>query len=163
MWETLTVNVKSDSNSQDYIGKLLTFIISGRIKNSCGVPIAGVLVDANNSGGQGTTDVNGYYEVWVDYNWSGTVTPTKEIHTFNPAEMVYVNVLADQTEQNYKATNIYDLDCDDLIGFGDLKILIENWLDGPNLPGDFYKDEYDIVNFLDFAEFANHWLEGPAP
>jgi C1A family cysteine protease len=155
------VNVKSDSNDQDYIGTLLTFIISGHIKNSCDVPIAGVLVDANNGGGQNTTDVNGFYEVWVDYNWSGTVTPTKGHHTFNPGEMVYVDVLADQTEQNYQAINIYDLDCDGSIGFGDIRIISENWLDGPDLPGDFYKDEDDIVNFLDFAEFAKHWLEGP--
>jgi hypothetical protein len=157
------VNVKSDSNNQDYIGTLLTFIISGHIKNSCDVPIAGVLVEANNGGGQDITDVNGFYEVWVDYNWSGTVTPTKGHHTFNPGEMVYVDVLADQTEQNYQAINIYDLDCDCSIGFGDLRIISENWLDGPDLPGDFYKDEGDIVNFLDFAEFAKHWLEGTIP
>ncbi len=157
------VNVKSDSNDQDYTGTLLTFIISGHIKNSCDVPIAGVLVDANNGGGQGTTDVNGFYEVWVDYNWSGTVTPTKEHHTFNPDEIVYVDVLADQTEQNYQALNIYDLDCNGSIGFGDIRIISENWLDGPDLPGDFYKDEDDIVNFLDFAEFAKHWLEGTIP
>jgi C1A family cysteine protease len=155
------VNVKSDSNDQDCIGTLLTFIISGHIKNSCDVSIAGVLVDANNGAGQGTTDANGYYEVWVDYNWSGTVTPTKEHYTFNPGKMVYVDVLADQTEQNYQALNIYDLDCNGSIGFGDLRIMSENWLDGPGLPGDFYKDEDDIVNFLDFAEFAQHWLEDP--
>jgi hypothetical protein len=139
----------------------LQYTISGHIQNECNVPVEGVLVDANNGGSQDTTDVNGFYEVWVDYNWSGTVTPTKEHHTFNPGEMVYVDVLADQTEQNYQALNIYDLDCNGSIGFGDLRIMSENWLDGPDLPGDFYKDEDDIVNFLDFAEFAQHWLEGP--
>lgn len=154
------VNVKSDSNDQDYIGTLLTFIISGHIKNSCDVPIAGVLVDANNGGGQNTTDVNGFYEVWVDYNWSGTVTPTKGHHTFNPGEMVYVDVLADQTEQNYQAINIYDLDCDGTIGYGDLAVIAENWLKTPaNInEGDLNND--NIVNFLDFAEFAKHWFEG---
>jgi hypothetical protein len=156
-------NVIADQNNQNYNGKPLPFIISGYIKNGCDVPIAGVLVDANNGGGQRTTDANGYYEVWVDYNWSGTVTPTKGHHTFNPGEMVYVDVLANQTEQNYQATNIYDLDCNGSIGFGDIRIISENWLNGPYLPGDFYKDEDDIVNFLDFAEFAKHWLEGPIP
>ncbi len=58
---------------------------------------------------------------------------------------------------------IYDLDYDGSIGFGDLRIISEDWLDGPELPGDFYKDEDDIVNFLDFAEFAKHWLEGSIP
>jgi len=154
------VNVKSDSNDQDYIGTLLTFIISGHIKNSCDVPIAGVLVDANNGGGQNTTDVNGFYEVWVDYNWSGTVTPSKAHYTFEPNLMSYVDVLADQTEQNYQTINIYDLDYDCTIGYGDLAVIAENWLKTPaNInEGDLNND--NIVNFLDFAEFAKHWLEG---
>jgi hypothetical protein len=152
-------NVIADRNNQNYNGKSLPFAISGYIKNGCNVPMAGVLVEANNGGGQDTTDVNGFYKVWVGYNWFGTVTPTKEHHTFNPGEMVYVDVLADQTEQNYQAANIYDLDYDCSIGFGDIRIISENWLDGPDIPGDFYKDEDNIVNFLDFAEFAEHWLE----
>jgi len=153
------VNVKSDSNGQDYIGTLLTFIISGHIKNSCDVPIAGVLVDANNGGRQNTTDVNGFYEVWVDYNWSGTVTPGKANYTFDPNSYAYVYVLDGVIDQNYTATNIYDLDCNGTIGYGDLAVIAENWLKTPaNInEGDLNND--NIVNFLDFAEFAKHWLE----
>jgi hypothetical protein len=122
------------------------------------VPIAGVLVDANMGGGEATTDVNGFYEVWVDYNWSGTVTPTKKYYTFEPNQTGYVEVLADYYDQNYIAYNIYDLDCDGSIGFGDVSIISENWLKtGPDVPGDFYKDYDDIINFLDFADFANVW------
>lgn len=139
------------------------YTISGHIRNECNVPVEGVLVDANNGGGQDTTDVNGFYEVQVNYNWSGTVTPTKNYYTFDPNWRSYADVLANQTEQNYQAANIYDLDCNGSIGFGDIGIISENWLDGPDLPGDFYKDEDDIVNFLDFAEFAQHWLEGNIP
>ena len=154
------VNVKSDSNNQDYIGRLLIFIISGHIKNSCDIPIAGVLVDANNSGGQDTTDVNGFYEVWVDYNWSGAVTPTKNNYTFDPNWMSYVDVLADQAEQDYIAHNIYDLDCDGSIGFGDIGVISDNWLRaGEDIPGDIYKDENNIVNLLDFSMFAEVWKE----
>jgi subtilisin family serine protease len=155
------VNVKSDSNDQDYIGTLLTFIISGHIKNSCDVPIAGVSVDANNGGGQNTTDVNGFYEVWVDYNWSGTVTPGKAHYTFDPNSNAYAYVLDDVIDQNYTAANIYDLDCDGTIGYGDLAVIAENWLKTPaNInEGDLNND--NIVDFLDFAEFAKHWLEGP--
>jgi hypothetical protein len=75
---------------QDYTGTLLTYRITGCIKNDCNVPIEGVLVDANNGGGQGTSDVNGFYEVWVDYAWSGTVTPTKAHYTFDSNRMDYV-------------------------------------------------------------------------
>ena len=156
-------NVIADQNNQNYNGKPLTFSISGYIKNGCNIPISGVLVDANNGGGQDTTDANGYYEVLVNYNWSGTVTPSKALYTFDPNSMSYVNVLGDIADQNYVAHNIYDLDYDCYIGWGDVAIISENWLDGPDLPGDFYKDEDDIVNFLDFAEFANHWLEDPIP
>ena len=52
----------------------------------------------------------------------------------------------------------YDLDLNGSIGLGDLSIMSGNWLNGPDLPGDFHKDEDNIVNFLDFAEFASAWL-----
>jgi len=153
------VNVTEDVvEEQDYAGTLLTYTITGYIKNSCEVPIEGVLVDANNAGGQDTTDSNGFYEVWVDYNWSGTVTPTKKHYTFEPNSKAYTDVLEDKTGQDYLADNIYDLDCNGSIGFGDVAIISENWLDtGPDVPGDLHKDEDDIVNFLDFAEFGLVW------
>jgi len=152
------INVTEDkAEEQDYVGTLLTYTITGHIKNSCEVPIADVLVDANNGGGQDMTDANGFYEVWVDYNWSGTVTPSKAHYTFEPNSDAYTYVLNDVIDQNYTATNIYDLNCDGSIGFGDIMIISENWLDGPDLPGDFYKNEDDIVNFPDFSVFANVW------
>ncbi|MCX5633430.1 MAG: M6 family metalloprotease domain-containing protein [Phycisphaerae bacterium] len=154
------VNVTSDYNNQDYTGALLRFIISGHIKNSCNVPIADVLMDANNGGGQDTTDANGFYEVWVDYNWSGTVIPTRKNYTFNPYTREYAGVLNDQTDQDYSANNIYDLDCDGSIGFGDVGVISDNWLvTGENIPGDIYKDENNIVNFLDLSMFAEVWLD----
>jgi len=132
-------------------------VISGYIENSCNVPTAGDVVNANNGGGSDVTDANGFYEVWVDYNWSGTVTPTKNNYSFDPNWTAYTDVLDDWVDQDYDANCIYDLDCDGSIGFGDVAIICENWLDGPDLPGDFYKDEDDIINFLDFADFANVW------
>jgi len=152
-------NVKEDwTMYQDFNGILLTFKISGYVKNDCNVPIAGVLVDANMGGGEATTDVNGFYEVWVDYNWSGTVTPTKKYYTFEPNQTGYVEVLADYYDQNYIAYNIYDLDCDGSIGWGDVAVIADNWLSqGVGIPGDFDADE--MVNFLDFAEFGNVWQD----
>jgi hypothetical protein len=150
-------NVKADyTNGQDYAGTLLTFKISGCITNECNVPIARVMVSADNSGGQAMTDANGLYEVWVGYAWSGTVTPEKPHYTFNPAGLSYTDVLVDQTGQNYAANNIYDLDCDGSIGIGDLSVMAANWLmTGPQIKGDFVTDE--TVNFLDFAEFGLVW------
>jgi hypothetical protein len=151
-------NVLADHNNQNYTGRLLTFAISGYVRNDCNIPIKGIEVTANNGGNSVITDANGYYEVWVDYNWAGAVTPAKNYYTFYPNSKTYTNVLGDIADQNYVANNIYDLDCNGSIGFGDLAIMCENWLDiGPNLPGDFYKDDGNIVNFLDFADFALIW------
>jgi hypothetical protein len=152
------INVtEGKAEAQDYVGTLLTYRITGYIKNACDVAIADVLVDANNGGNSDTTDANGYYEVWVDYNWSGTVTPGKNLYTFNPSSKIYANVLEDKTGQDYGATNIYDLDCDGFINWGDVAVISENWLsnDVDVNDGDFNDD--DIVNFLDFANFTLVW------
>jgi hypothetical protein len=148
-------NVTADIVNQNYVGMLLTYKITGYIKNLCEVPIKNVNVEPNNNGSSYTTDTNGYYEVWVDYNWSGTVTPSKAYYTFEPTSREYTNVLENQTDQNYAATNIYDLDCSGFIGLRDVEVISENWLN--NGPGDFNAD--NIVNFLDFAAFAEVWQE----
>jgi len=139
---------------QDYTGTLLTFRITGCVRNECNVPIEGVLVDADNGGGQGTSDANGLYEVWVDYGWFGVVTPSKNDYTFDPNQTVYVDVFSDQADQNYVAYNIYDLDCDGAIDLNDLKVLCVNWLGIGE--GDFDND--GMVAGDDFAKFAAAWL-----
>ena len=149
-------NVLADQPGQNYTGTLMTFRITGYIKNKCDVPIAGVLVSANNGGGQGTTNAEGLYEIWVDYAWSGTVTPDKQYHTFAPAAIDYVEVLADKSGQNYAANNVYDLDCNGLIELGDISVLAENWLAAePDNQADLTAD--GIVNFQDFADFGLVW------
>ncbi|MBN2018737.1 MAG: hypothetical protein JW749_00770 [Sedimentisphaerales bacterium] len=147
-------DVNENYENQDYTGTLLTYRITGWIRNECNVPISGVLVSADNGGGQSISDVNGFYEVWVDYNWSGAVTPSKSHYIFDPGQIGYVDVLADRVNQNYVAYNVYDLDCDGSIGFGDVDVIADNWLlAGPE--GDFTAD--GTVNFLDFAEFGIVW------
>jgi hypothetical protein len=79
------IDVLEDINDQNYFGRLLTFAISGYVKNECNnIPIQCVLVDANNGGYQDTTDINGFYEVWVDYNWSGDVTVANNYYLNEP-------------------------------------------------------------------------------
>jgi hypothetical protein len=136
-------------------------IISGYVTEpDANIPVIGVSIDATNGGGSDTTDANGCYKIWVGYNWSGTVTLSKAHYTFDPNGRTYIGVTADQTGQDYTANNIYDLDFSGSIGFGDVAIISENWLlTGENIPGDFYKDATNIVNFLDFADFANVWQD----
>ncbi|GAI11211.1 unnamed protein product, partial [marine sediment metagenome] len=113
---------EDEAEEQDYVGMLLTYAITGYIKNSCEVPIEGVLVDANNGGASNITDAYGYYEVWIDSNWSGTVTPGKAHYTFDPSNRAYTDVLEDKMGQDYEANNIYDLDCDGSVDLSDLKV-----------------------------------------
>ena len=148
-------NVNADTTGQNYAGTLLTFKIAGYITNKCNVPIENVLVSADNGGGQAMTDANGFYEVWVSYAWTGTVTPTKKHFTFTPGNGSYVGVLVDQAGQNYTADNIYDLDCDGYIDLGDVKVICDNWLMTGTIPGDF--DASGTVDFTDFAVFGNVW------
>ncbi|MBN1392538.1 MAG: hypothetical protein JW947_07025 [Sedimentisphaerales bacterium] len=137
----------------------VSYIISGYISEPNEMPVEGVLVSADSNGGYDVndiTDVNGYYEVRVPSRWSGTVTPIKNGNLFAPSQQTYSNVITDCLEQNYQDISNYDLDDNGSIGWSDVEVICDNWLDvGTNIPGDIYKD--DIVNFLDFAEFAQVW------
>ena len=155
-------DVNADYTGQDYAGTLLTFKVTGYITNKCGVPIRDVLVSAGNGGGQATTDANGYYEVWVDYTWTGTLTPTKKYYTFElssgSGSRVLMLVAVARPGQNYTAENIYDLDCDGYIDLGDVGVMADNWLvtgSQTPIPGDFNAD--GTVDFADFAILGNVW------
>jgi lysophospholipase L1-like esterase len=133
-------------------------IIAGYISEPNDVPIEGVLVLTDANGGSNITDANGYYELLVPHGWSGMIMPIKDGYLFAPSERTYSKVTADLSEQNYKDLSVYDLDNDGFIDRGDVAVICENWLlSGPNVPGDIHKDEDNIVNFLDFADFALVW------
>ncbi len=152
-------NVAENHSADDYTAVLNIYTISGYVRNWCSVPVSGVSIDANNSGGHTTTDINGYYEIGVNYNWAGTITPAKNDYAFEPNSILYADVLGDIADQNYIANNIYDLNCDGSIGLGDIAVISQNWLAaGQNIRGDLNNDE--ILNFIDFAIFAEKWLEG---
>ncbi|MFB0553061.1 MAG: hypothetical protein ACETWQ_07070 [Phycisphaerae bacterium] len=87
--------VTRDQMNQDYRGTLITFTISG----SAGVE--GVVM--NGLPGNPTSGVNGIYSATVEYSWSGTVRPTKDGYTFEPAEMTYADLIGAQANQDYVA------------------------------------------------------------
>jgi hypothetical protein len=107
-------NVITDQQD-NYVATLDTFIIFGHaIDSVTHTPLAGVLVAPDNNGGpftskyygggSDTTDVNGYYEVLVDYNWSGNVIPSRYAYVFEPNSAAYANVTQDVADQNYIGT-----------------------------------------------------------
>jgi hypothetical protein len=140
---------------QDYTGTMLTFSISGYIKNINDVPVEGVSVTAD-SGGIDATDDTGYYEVWVPYDWSGTVTAAKADYTFVSPTLV-LPVTADQAG-DFAAQLDSDIDNSGDVGLPDLLILCSNWLS----PGDLSMGDLDgnaDVDMRDFVELAEYWKQ----
>ena len=106
-----------------------TFTISGR------VGIGGVTMEG--LPGDSVTDNNGYYNVTVDYGWSGTVTPTKEGYSFVPAIKVYHNVNSDRTDENY-AVKIITYTISGQVGIPGVEML--------GLPGNTVTDENGLYS-----------------
>ena len=98
-------NVTQSYSDANYTATLMTFKIAGFVLDSGNSsPISGVSVlpkmaavhgRASTAAGSAVTDASGYYEVWVDYNWSGKVTPAKYAYAFEPNGTSYENVNAD--------------------------------------------------------------------
>ena len=60
------------------------------------------------------------------------------------------------------AAPVPDFEPDGDVDFADLAVLAQQWLDTQDLSADIYPAAGDgIVNMLDFAEFAKHWLLSP--
>lgn len=96
-------NVTSDQTSQDYTATLLTYLISGVIKEgSTGLPN----VILNGLPGNPSTNGTGNYSVLVDFGWSGVSVPALSGYTFSPESRSYVNVTANQTLQDFSATAV---------------------------------------------------------
>ena len=71
---------------------------------AAGSPLSGVLVSGLPGGP--VTNSSGVYDVIVPAGWSGTVTPSLEGYTFEPASRIYTTLTADQLAQDFAATLI---------------------------------------------------------
>jgi len=89
--------ITKDQTYQGYSAKLMTFTISDRIVIG-GVPIEGVSVTASSGGSSDNTDAEGKYSITVPYNWSGSITPTKEGYLFEPPSKSFTDVTRDIKE-----------------------------------------------------------------
>jgi len=98
---------ENDGDPGDYSDAAFTIVsavippvISGTI--TCGeAPLSGVVMSG--LPGNPLTNPAGFYTASVDYDWSGTVTPTLAGYLFTPASRSYSNVTGDQTGQDYTA------------------------------------------------------------
>ena len=150
-------NVVAGLAAQDYTGTMLTFSITGYVENVLGAPVEGVTVTADNGGGTDTTDVTGYYEVWVSYDWSGNVTASMTDYTFAPPSTPYANVTINQAD-DFAAQLDADIDGDGFVGLPDLIILCNNWLTAGDLSmGELNEDGF--IDLLDVAELGGYWQQ----
>ena len=94
-------NIKKDKTKQNYTAKPVILTISGRVIDTNGKGIEGVVLVFSNSGGTTLTDSDGYYSHEICYNWTGTVIPVKEGHIFKPEDRSYNNVTEDLTDSDF--------------------------------------------------------------
>lgn len=136
-------NVTAPLSDQDYVAT----IISGVVTHG-GFALSGVVMTG--LPGNPVTDDSGYYNAPVPYDWSGTVTPTKTGYNFTPLSNDYNNVTTPQIDQDYIATNIYDLNSDLVIDIFDFWELASVWL--TTGAGTFAN--INKVNDVDLEDFA---------
>lgn len=86
-------NLKRDKVNDRYAAKLKTYTISGSAGMG-GVVMKGLA-------GSPITKSDGSYSVQVNYGWKGVVTATKKGYSFDPAEMAYEDISANQSDQDY--------------------------------------------------------------
>jgi hypothetical protein len=103
-------NVASDLTNEDYTGAEVPVVISGKVTDSQGTGISGVMLTFSHSGGgveTTTTDFNGFYQREVPHGWSGDVTPSKQGYEFQPPARTYESVTSDRPDQDYTADATY--------------------------------------------------------
>lgn len=93
----------SDQAGEDYSG-FIVHIISGFVRDGGSEGIEEVTIIFSNSGGETTTGSDGSYSHTVKEGWSGTATPIKDCYSFAPPSRSYVNVLSDQSSQDFTGT-----------------------------------------------------------
>jgi type II secretory pathway component GspD/PulD (secretin) len=85
------------------VAKDLNFDFTAKVKmltitSDVGAPIEGATVTADPSGAKATTDKSGKFRIQVPYDWTGTITPTKEGYEFDPPNKPYEHVKTDLDE-----------------------------------------------------------------
>lgn len=96
-------NVSGDSGAQDYVARTLTVLISGRVTDSAGGGVAGVMLSFGTSGGVAYSDASGYYRHTLANGWSGILTPSRAGYLFSPVSRTFTEVVGDLSGQDFIA------------------------------------------------------------
>lgn len=100
--------VLSDMPGQDYAAAAFYPVISGRVTTPVDTGFPGVKIEFFSSVGTPGypytyTNANGFYIHAVVPGWTGTVTPSKNRHQFDPASYAYENFNSPFPNQDYRA------------------------------------------------------------
>ena len=101
--ERTYANLAADMPAEDYVATCVpsTILISGN------AGLGGATLNYDNGGPKNSTaDVNGDYGFTVPLGWSGSVTPSRTGYTFSPVNRGYSDVAADQTNQDFTASEV---------------------------------------------------------
>ncbi len=92
----------TSSSKDDYKPIELTFTISGSV-GKAGIPMKIVPSTA----AEVVSGADGAYRIEVPYNWSGTITPTKDGHLFTPPNYEYAALVEDRLNQDFSVQVLY--------------------------------------------------------
>ena len=99
---SMSYNLSGNQDNQDYMASLNQYTISGTVTLDGG-GLSGVDITENGTT-LATTASDGTYSFIKVAFWSGTVTPVKTGHYFEPISRKYINITSDYTKQDYEAT-----------------------------------------------------------
>jgi subtilisin family serine protease len=94
-------NVSVSMANEDYVAEKVTYKIAGRVTDTEGAAVEGVVLDGLPN--DPATGPDGSYTVTVDYGFSGLVTPTKVGYTFTPSARSYFSIVASRANEDYSA------------------------------------------------------------
>ena len=97
-------NVTSSKSGQNFTGYVRP-MVWGYAKTSEGTAIAGVTVTASNGGGNFVTNNEGCFIIYVPYNWTGRITPSKAGYVFSPVYKSYSALKATTSGQIFVGTH----------------------------------------------------------
>jgi len=90
--------ITANTLDQPFRGERMTFTISGTVQ------IAGASIKVVPGARPVVTGQTGAYTATVDYDWTGTITPSKDGYEFMPSSIQFNNVLASQSGQDFLPT-----------------------------------------------------------
>jgi len=96
-------NVTMSMTNQIFTATLKKMKLTGKVTDEKGEPVPDIYIKAEPDGPTTTTDLNGEYEIEVDYRWAGTLTPERDGYTFRLPNRRYTTVMRDQANQSFTA------------------------------------------------------------